>query len=514
MERYEPPAPDNVMTIRVSKDTVLLQFDAKDGTPTDYTSRNLLADEAYRQEILKANNDPRRCGNLLFNAIIHNDPGPLGQIEVTTEKGWDLALQKTGKNLRIELILDKGSPDSLQMHEYRWEYLRRDACTPVALLPRSPFYRRLAQAGGPLLVDKNQQKLKVLVAICSPSAQARASFGLIGALPPIQVGMEKEIATLALDRLERAGLVEKRILPEDPEQAVTRQMLLDAVKDDFHVLHLVCHGVFVGDNPPGDYFLAIEGAQGQPPFVGAEDVGVWMNAATKLRLVVLAACQSAVSSSGDALRGLGPRLVLNGQAPAVIAMQQKLPFPTAQLFMQSFYDDLARSGRVDMALAATRQTIFDQEGGDRGTWAIPVLFMSAPDGQLIETDKDRAGSLLPPVPDIRTYRQLGASEDPQLAALNQTLTNEAQAIGAQHLVGAFQRAARSTLAGPSAPLAMRQDRERLTRGLNLKARVSLTPRCVISLRERRAGSKWKAAWSAASAVWNCLSTPIARLQRR
>ncbi len=156
------------------------------------------------------------------------------------------------------------------------------------------------------MVDKNQQKLKVLVAICSPSAQARASFGLIGALPPIQVGMEKEIATLALDRLERAGLVEKRILPEDPEQAVTRQMLLAAVKDDFHVLHLVCHGVFVGDNPPGDYFLAIEGAQGQPPFVGAEDVGVWMNAATKLRLVVLAACQSAVSSSGDALAAWDP----------------------------------------------------------------------------------------------------------------------------------------------------------------------------------------------------------------
>ncbi len=140
--------------------------------------------------------------------------------------------------------------------------------------------------------------------------------------------------------------------------------------------------------------------------------------------------------------------------------------------------------------------------------------MSAPDGQLIETDKDRAGSLLPPVPDIRTYRQLGASEDPQLAALNQTLTNEAQAIGAQHLVGAFERAARSTLAGPSAPLAMRQDRERLTRDLNLKARELLTPRCVISLRERRAGSKWKPAWNAASAAWNCLSTPMTRLRRR
>ncbi len=138
MERYEPPAPDNVMTIRVGKDTVLLQFDAKDGTPTDYTSRNLLADETYRQEILKANNDPRRYGNLLFNAIIHNDPGPFGQKQVTTEEGWDLALRITNENLRIELILDKGSPDSLQMHEYRWEYLRHDARTPVALLPARP----------------------------------------------------------------------------------------------------------------------------------------------------------------------------------------------------------------------------------------------------------------------------------------------------------------------------------------------------------------------------------------
>ena len=114
-------------------------------------------------------------------------------------------------------------------------------------------------------------------------------------------------------------------------------------------MHLVCHGVFVGDNPPGDYYLAIEGEKNQLPFLAAGDFSQWIGvdqAKNKLRLVVLAACQSAVSSSGDALRGLGPRLVLEGQVPAVVAMQEKLPFDTAQLFIQSFYDNLARSGRV------------------------------------------------------------------------------------------------------------------------------------------------------------------------
>ncbi len=467
LSRYDPPEPDNVMTIRVGTSTVTLHFDAKDGLPTDYSGPNRLADPAYQQQILQATTDRKRYGNLLFDAIIHNDPGPGGQVELTTEKGFDLALSRTNRKLRIELELDQ---NNLAIHEYRWEFLRRGERTPVALLERAPLYRRLAGTNQPLLVPGDSQ-LKVLVAICNPSTESRAKYSVIETLPALDVRLETEIANLALQQLKAAQLLTYDILPKHPEEVVTRQMLLDAIEQGgYHVVHLVCHGVFVGDNPPGDYYLAIEGEKDQLPFLAAGDFSQWIGvdqAKNKLRLVVLAACQSAVSSTGDALRGLGPRLVLEGQVPAVIAMQEKLPFDTAQLFIQSFYDDLARSGRVDMALAATRQTIHSREGGDASTWGIPVLFLSAQDGKILEIDKQKAGSLRPVVPDIRTYRQLGASEDPRLAALNQTLAAEAQAIGATNLAGALQRTVRSALSGPSTALATPQNRDLLTNRLKL-----------------------------------------------
>ncbi len=439
--------------------------------PADYSGPNRLADPAYQQQILQATTDRKRYGNLLFDAIIHNDPGPGGQVELTTEKGFDLALSRTNRKLRIELELDQ---NNLAIHEYRWEFLRRGERTPVALLERVPLYRRLAGINHPLLVPGDSQ-LKVLVAIFNPSTESRAKYSVIETLPALDVRLETEIANLALQRLKTAQLLTYDILPKHPEEVVTRQMLLEAIEQEgYHVVHLVCHGVFVGDNPPGDYYLAIEGEKDQLPFLAAGDFSQWIGvdqAKNKLRLVVLAACQSAVSSTGDALRGLGPRLVLEGQVPAVIAMQEKLPFDTAQLFTQSFYDDLARSGRVDMALAATRQTIYNREGGDAGTWGIPVLFLSAQDGKILDIDKQKAESLRPVVPDIRTYRQLGASEDPRLAALNQTLAAEAQAIGVTNLAGALQRTVRSALSGPSTALATPQNRDLLTNRLKLDARV-------------------------------------------
>jgi MoxR-like ATPase len=152
-------------------------------------------------------------------------------------------------------------------------------------------------------------------------------------------------------------------------------------------------------------------------------------------------------------------------------MQEKLPFSTSQLFMQSFYDDLARSGRVDMALAATRQTIYSREDGAASVWGIPVLFLSSQDGKILEVDKQKASSLGPLVPDIRTYHQLGASQDPRLAALNQALVAEAQAIGATSVMGALQRTVRSALSGPPAALVAPQNRDLLTQRLKLGARV-------------------------------------------
>jgi hypothetical protein len=71
-------------------------------------------------------------------------------------------------------------------------------------------------------------------------------------------------------------------------------------------------------------------------------------------------------------------------------MQEQVNFDTAQRFSQYFYEDLARSGRVDMAMAATRLSLYEDTGAEIGAWGIPALFMSTDDGELFDVDAAEA----------------------------------------------------------------------------------------------------------------------------
>ena len=198
LSRYDPPEPDNVMTIRVGTSTVTLHFDAKDGLPTDYSGPNRLADPAYQQQILQATTDRKRYGNLLFDAIIHNEPGPGGQVELTTEKGFDLALSRTNRKLRIELELDQ---NNLAIHEYRWEFLRRGDRTPVALLEHTP-----STGGWPGPISPCSSQATSNSRCWWQSATPRPNpckSWVIKILPALDVRLETEIANLAFQHSKR-----------------------------------------------------------------------------------------------------------------------------------------------------------------------------------------------------------------------------------------------------------------------------------------------------------------------
>jgi CHAT domain-containing protein len=98
----------------------------------------------------------------------------------------------------------------------------------------------------------------------------------------------------------------------------------------------------------------------------------------ELRLVFLAACQSATRSMADAFQGLGPKLIAAG-VPAVVAMQDVVTMETAAKFSATFYQQLLEHYGVDLAVNEARSALLTAERPDA---AVPVLFMRVRDGLL------------------------------------------------------------------------------------------------------------------------------------
>ena len=463
---YAQPDDKQTIALTIHRDTVELGY-----ANGKYKGVNRLRDEATLQALNQAAGDRIAYGRLLFEAVINRDElagvDDQSNAHFGFQKAWDalttLHNQGSDARFRFELDLD---PAADYLHDLHWEYLRYGPRTPLALRESSPFYRRVGGGARSLLIPGDHRP-HVLVVLCNP-----ADVTMLG-LEPLQLELERNIARTALERLQQAELLTYSILPKDNESSVTLGDIVEAVQKGCHVLHLVCHGWFQNTGrPEPEYRLVIDrDGHDLPLITPAEFQHVVSGIKSKLRLLVMAACQSGVSDTGNALRGLGPRLVSQDGVPAVIAMQDNLPFPTAQLFMQTFYDDLARSGCVEMALAATRLTIALKEGEETGTWGIPVLYMAGSDGRLLEVDTEQASDLPRPPADIRTPQQLGATEHPQVRALTRKLLSEAQALGAADLVGPLQHALRSATTGPTEPLATQQRRDQLTKEINLAARV-------------------------------------------
>lgn len=461
--RYEPPPSDQRVALRVNVNTVTLTYD-----DVDYTSRNLLAQDDVVEALNRARGDWHRYGRALFDAVINDVAPQSGDPQYTTAYGFRLVQDDVGakpqNSVRFELLLDRHNSE---MHLYQWEFLCPPDDTPLALREASPFYRRSEGQARTLKVQGATPK--VLVAICNPP-ELQARLGL----EPLNVGLEQKIADVALSHLAHAGLLTYKILPDADTPVVTLEALTAALQEGYHALQLVCHGYFDPLQPQAPNHLVIEREGDVLPLVTATQMNALVSGAgNQLRLMVLASCQSAVDAQGNALRGLGPQLVTKGKVPAVIAMQQPLAAEAAQLFTRTYYDDLARSGRVDMALAATRLSMYQHAGMPTGAWGVPVLYMSTGDGEFMAVDRDAASHVPRPPADIRSLPQMGAVEDPRMRALGNMLAQQAQALGAAGVVGPLQQAIQAGAQGPLMQQVEQQDRDALSDALPPTARLDV-----------------------------------------
>jgi len=296
--------------------------------------------------------DPVANGQQLFD-LLFADPD--------LRADWAEARGLSRRRRRIRLWIDL---DARELHALPWELLR-EGTTKLAASAETPFSRYLpvSRAWGSAV---QARPVRVLAVIANPDGLS--DYGL----SPLDVAAERQnlqdaCASLSLSELSISFL--------DPP--VTLERLENALQSGYHVLHYVGHGTFNARRQQAALFL--QGEEGGVVLV-AEDAlaGMLERQCAQLRLIVLAACQSAVRSPTEAFVGLAPRLVSIG-VPAVLAMQDNVSIVSARKFTSTFYQRLLEHGQVDLAANQARSLLLTAGRPDA---AVPVLFMRLKSGRL------------------------------------------------------------------------------------------------------------------------------------
>jgi tetratricopeptide (TPR) repeat protein len=270
---------------------------------------------------------------------------------------------------RIRLRLDAGVPE---LHAIPWELL---CDTSPGLPPQTlaadvdtPFSRYL-DSPLPPRSPVRERCIKLLVAIANPTDLPDYD------LNPIEIETEQQLITKALSGFT-AGRLELTFL----EEPVTLSALETNLKRGYHFLHLVAHGRISEQRKEAVLFLAND--DNQVELITEGDLaGLLARQEESLRLVLLAACQTATRSPSDAFRGFTPQLVAAG-VPAVVAMQDSVPVDVARQFTSTFYRRLLQHGRVDLAANEGRSALLAR--GEDNSWAVPALYSRVPDGLIVE----------------------------------------------------------------------------------------------------------------------------------
>jgi MoxR-like ATPase len=425
----EPPAPGERLKIEIGSDEIRLFYQ----------------DEEFRSPVTRLQNDPAlarpfdftpvQYGRRLFDAII--TPDTVDAQHGSTAEGYTLARP----DKRRQAIALKVSPLS-PYAAYLWEYLADRRETPLAVYETSPFYRLWGDAPTAAQLAAwriKQRPLKILFAICSPrelrplDALTAGDGGLgatvdpgdiraaIAALPALDRQLEVNLIAEAMADLVNAGLAQYTVLgsPEDEKAGrwVTWQRLSElAVKQGVHVLHILAHGVINPRKRSNPFALVMEAKDGAYDLVyNSAFTPNWV-ASSQLRLVVAASCNSGSPALRQTLQQDLASHLLSIGLPAVIAMQARIDERAAQILTRRFYDDLARLGHIEMALAAARTALYKDNPLNR-SWGFPLLIMRQGMGELIAGDPAALRNLARPsdaeiIHDIKPRQELSAHHLP------------------------------------------------------------------------------------------------------
>lgn len=263
-----------------------------------------------------------------------------------------------GSHLRLKLIIQPPEIAALP-----WELMCDEDGIPVATSTPVVRYLSFPDPPKPLTV---RPPLRVLVSIADPRDQV-----------PLSTQVEKKRITAALSDLVDSGLVDLAI-----SERATGIGLLNDLRRGVHIWHFIGHGVFNPLSANGS--LAFENESGDTDLIDAKRLRILLEE-NSVRLAILNACETGRFSL-DPLLGIAPALVRAG-IPAVVATQFNFPDTSAVEFSSMFYRALADGYPVDACVSEGRKAVITRLGLSQPDWAIPVLYMRAPDGHLFVQER-------------------------------------------------------------------------------------------------------------------------------
>lgn len=318
-------------------------------------------EEFTREELLK------RLGRILFDALF--DKNISNQFSAVKAEA-----EHMGRGVRLRLIFEKPEIAALP-----WEFLFDESTnTFLANDPKTALSRYIDVPLKKQDIKPATLPLKMLLVVSSPSD-----------LDPLDSEGEEKLIRKALEKHIGSGLIEIDTIAKATIDAIYQRMNEKA----YNVFHFIGHGVF--ENNKGHIALVDE--DGRARLLDDEAFANLFLGKRGLGLVLLNSCEGAMTSSGQAFRGMAPRLVQRG-IPAVIAMQYTILDSTAKTFAEEFYRSLSRGDPVDRAVQSARNLISIKTKLDNRDFATPVLFMRARDGIVLDLH-EAPGPSLPPKPE-------------------------------------------------------------------------------------------------------------------
>lgn len=211
------------------------------------------------------------------------------------------------------------------------------------------------------LITKVSKPLKMLIIGSNPSIPN------VGA-----VKVEREVDNI-LDALQTP--IKENLIKVDRSTGDVAQIMEKLQNEKYNIIHYIGHGLFENDNG----YLALEDDNGNLNKADDQKVkNIFANQAEYCNLIVLNACQGAMTSTSRAFLGLAPTLLYRG-FPCVIAMRYSISNDTANYFSNEFYKSLA-SGSIDENLQKIRAKLLVQNTVDEKDFLSPVLFMNSTRG--------------------------------------------------------------------------------------------------------------------------------------
>jgi CHAT domain len=362
---------------------------------------------------LRGITDAKEYGTLLGHALFG------GEIR----EAFTLALARSQALVHVLLFVE-----DTELKGLHWEWL----CAPVdgkweflATNVRTPFSLHLPSTTDHRFPSIGRSDLRALIVAANPRQLER-------------FGLEAFDATAAVTGVQRAlGEISSTVLADVPGSTglPTLEHIIEHLSSgNYPLLHLIGHSR--RNRGDGEIGLFLTTSDDQVALV------TWTRLLDRFRtlarvpyFIFLASCDTAESGAGEALGGLGQRLVEYLGIPAVLAMKGQVSFQTVQELSAVFYHRLRDHGIVDLALAEARASL-----GDRPDGLVPTLYSRLGGQALFSETVDRP---LTPAEIERGVTRAARYIEERAPVLVQGFLQLAEAVSPNALAAAPKRSAES-----------------------------------------------------------------------